>query len=69
VFPDFVEAVRQVWLKGEDVDVAFLENTHKVPALFEHQICLTGFTDGEAPWTIIREFNSNYQQPPLAKVS
>jgi DNA replication regulator DPB11 len=45
VFPEFVEAVRQVWVTGEEADVAALEEKYKVPALHGQKICITGFSD------------------------
>lgn len=43
VMPSFVNAVRQVWMAGGDVDLAALEKEHKAPTLLNLKICLTGF--------------------------
>ncbi|EME47352.1 hypothetical protein DOTSEDRAFT_77681 [Dothistroma septosporum NZE10] len=43
--PTFIEAVREAWIEGLDVDVATLEKEHTVPPFFGLQICLTGFED------------------------
>lgn len=42
--PTWLEALRDVWMQGDDnVDVATLEASHRLPALFGLKICLTGF--------------------------
>lgn len=43
--PDFIEAVREVWTEGIDVDVAALEKRYTIPPFFGLQICLTGISD------------------------
>nr|POE85081.1 s-m checkpoint control protein rad4 [Quercus suber] len=43
--PDWLEAVRQTWMTGEEVDVAQLAQQHKLPTFFDLKACLTGFTD------------------------
>ena len=43
----WVEAVRDAWMEGGDVDVAALEEKHKLPTFFGSQICVTGFDDME----------------------
>jgi hypothetical protein len=44
--PAWLDALRRVWLEGDDeVDVAGLEATHRLPTFFGLKICLTGFDD------------------------
>jgi hypothetical protein len=44
--PAWLEALRHVWLEGEDeMDVAGLEDRHRLPTFFGLKICLTGFDD------------------------
>lgn len=43
--PDWVDAVREQWLLGEDVDVAALEEEWRAPPFFGLKICLTGFEE------------------------
>nr|POF14074.1 s-m checkpoint control protein rad4 [Quercus suber] len=43
--PNWLEAVRQAWMTGDEVDVAGLAQQHKLPTFFELKACLTGFTD------------------------
>ncbi|KAL6163554.1 protein kinase activating protein dpb11 [Exserohilum turcicum] len=45
--PAWVEALREVWVSGDDVDVAALEKAHQMPTFFGLKICLTGFDDPE----------------------
>jgi DNA replication regulator DPB11 len=42
---DWIEAVRQQWMLGGDVDVKGLEEQHRLPAFFDLKICVTGFDD------------------------
>lgn len=42
---DWLEAVREAWMEGEEVNVAELEREHRFPIFFGLQICLTGFID------------------------
>ncbi|KAK4903824.1 hypothetical protein LTR28_001089, partial [Elasticomyces elasticus] len=44
--PEWVEAVRSVWVAGDDVDVAALEEQYKMPTFAGVKICLTGFEGG-----------------------
>ncbi|KAK3701227.1 protein kinase activating protein dpb11 [Vermiconidia calcicola] len=41
--PNWIEAVRESWMEGGDVDVAFLEKEHHIPPFTGLQICVTGF--------------------------
>jgi DNA replication regulator DPB11 len=44
--PAWLEALRHVWLEGEDeMDLAGLEDRHRLPTFFGLKICLTGFDD------------------------
>jgi DNA replication regulator DPB11 len=45
VFPEFMLAVRDIWIKGEEANVAELEEMYRVPALYGQKICITGFRD------------------------
>ena len=42
---DWIEAVRQSWMEGDDVDVQRLEKEHQLPPFYGLKICLTGFDD------------------------
>jgi hypothetical protein len=42
--PEWIEALRNVWLRGEDdTDVVGLEEEYRLPTFFGLRICLTGF--------------------------
>jgi DNA replication regulator DPB11 len=43
--PDWVEAVRESWMKGGDTDVEALEREYRLPTFEGLSICLTGFDD------------------------
>jgi len=43
---EWVEAMRQEWMKGGEVDVAAVEREHRAPTFYGLKICLTGFDDG-----------------------
>ncbi|KAF7588990.1 hypothetical protein BBP40_004957 [Aspergillus hancockii] len=43
--PEWVEAVRQSWMQGEDTDVRALETLYKFPTFAGLSICITGFED------------------------
>lgn len=45
--PEWIEAVREPWMQGEDTDTHALENQFKLPAFFGLTICITGFSDSE----------------------
>ncbi|KAK5117813.1 hypothetical protein LTR85_008788 [Meristemomyces frigidus] len=42
---DWVEAVRQTWMKGEEVNVEELEEMHRFGTFAGLKICITGFDD------------------------
>ncbi|KAJ5098673.1 hypothetical protein N7532_005674 [Penicillium argentinense] len=43
--PEWIEAVRESWMQGEDTDTRELEEKYKFPAFFDLTICITGFSD------------------------
>jgi hypothetical protein len=43
VLPSFVDAVRQAWMEGGDVELDALEAEHRAPTFMGLRICLTGF--------------------------
>lgn len=43
--PRWVDAVRDAWMEGGDVDVAGLEQQYRLPTFAGLQICVTGFGD------------------------
>ena len=43
VKPAFVEAVRELWMREDDINVEELEYEHRWRALENLKICLTGF--------------------------
>ena len=45
--PEWIEAVRQSWMQGEDTDVRALEEQYKLLTFAGLSICLTGFEDSE----------------------
>ncbi|KAF2767104.1 hypothetical protein EJ03DRAFT_162238 [Teratosphaeria nubilosa] len=42
---EWIEAVRQSWMEGGEVDVAGLEEQHKLRVFHDLKICVTGFQD------------------------
>lgn len=46
VTPEWIEGIRQEFIKGEDVDVAALEREYRLPTFYGLKICLTGFDNG-----------------------
>ncbi|PVH95253.1 hypothetical protein DM02DRAFT_691108 [Periconia macrospinosa] len=45
--PQWLAALRNVWMEGGDVDVAALEEQYRLPTFYGLKICLTGFDDPE----------------------
>ncbi len=45
--PEWIEAVRQSWTQGEDIDIEALEKQYRLSALHGLKICITGFSDRE----------------------
>ena len=41
--PEWVEAVRQVWMSGDSLDLQALEQEYRLPTFTGLTICLTGF--------------------------
>lgn len=46
--PEWVQAVRQSWMQGEDTDIRALEGQYKLPTFAGLSICLTGFDDSKS---------------------
>jgi DNA replication regulator DPB11 len=44
--PEWIEALREDWMNGDDVNVEALEDDYTVPTFADLKICLTGFDDG-----------------------
>ena len=45
LLPEWIEAVRQPWLEGDEIDVEALEERYKLPTFAGLRICVTGFED------------------------
>lgn len=45
LLPEWVEAVRQSWMEGDDPDVEALELVHRLPTFAGLKVCVTGFDD------------------------
>ncbi|KAH8725804.1 hypothetical protein GQ44DRAFT_739308 [Phaeosphaeriaceae sp. PMI808] len=46
--PTWLQALRDIWMEGDDdMDVASLEEEHRLPTFFGLKICLTGFDNPE----------------------
>ncbi|OQE31415.1 hypothetical protein PENSTE_c001G08899 [Penicillium steckii] len=43
--PEWIEAVRELWMQNEDTDIRGLENQYRLPTFFGLTICITGFSD------------------------
>lgn len=43
--PTFIDAVRESWMEGGNVDVEAIQRQHSLPALFGLKLCVTGFED------------------------
>lgn len=43
--PEWIEAVRQSWTQGEDIDIQALEKEYRLSPLHGLKICITGFSD------------------------
>ena len=46
--PEWIEAVRHLWMQGDDTDIRALEEQYKLPTFFGLTICITGFSDSES---------------------
>jgi hypothetical protein len=46
VTPDWLDGMRQEWIKGGEVDVAAVEEQYRLPTFYGLKICLTGFGNG-----------------------
>ena len=45
--PSWLQAVRTAWVAGEQVNLQPLENQHRLPTLWNLNVCVTGFNDLE----------------------
>ena len=45
LMPEWIEAVRDVWMQGGETDVEALEAEYRLPTFAGLRICLTGFED------------------------
>ena len=43
--PQWVHALREVWMDGAELDIADFEEKYKLPTFFGLRICITGFED------------------------
>ncbi|KAG9190977.1 hypothetical protein G6011_09065 [Alternaria panax] len=58
--PAWLEALREVWMAGDDiVDMAALEDEHRMPTLAGLKICLTGFDNPEQRKSIQETVDAN----------
>ena len=55
--PEWIQAMRDAWTSGEDFDVRALDEQYRLPALYQLQICVTGFDDLDQRQDIIRRIN------------
>jgi hypothetical protein len=54
VSPEWLDGMRDEWLKGGEVDVAAIEHKFRLPTFFGLKICLTGFDDGMRAFFCLR---------------
>jgi DNA replication regulator DPB11 len=52
VLPEFVRALREAWMSGEEVDLDQFHEKYKAPVFLGLRISLTGFTDRKRPQSI-----------------
>ena len=45
LLPSWMDAVRESWMEGGEIDVSALETAHRLPTLTGLNICVTGFDD------------------------
>lgn len=45
LLPQWVQAVREAWVAGEELDVGAFEEQYKLPTFMGLKICVTGFED------------------------
>ena len=45
LMPSWVEAVRQLWIEDQPIDLDAIEREHTLPTFAGLQICMTGFED------------------------
>lgn len=53
LLPEWLDALRTLWMEGDDVDAAALEEQYRLPTFYGLKICLTGF-DNRTITTAIR---------------
>lgn len=55
VKPEWVNAVREPWMAGDDIDLQWLEEQYRFPIFGGLSICVTGFDDRrfESPRTCV----------------
>lgn len=41
----WLEAVRQSWMKDEEIDVTIFDEQYRLPTLWRLNVCITGFED------------------------
>jgi len=44
--PDWIQAVRSVWVQGGSVDIDALAEEYRLPTFHGLRICVTGFDEG-----------------------
>ena len=59
VLPSWLEAVRSKWMGGEEADIEALARIHRMPALWNLVVCVTGFNDLQQRSDIQEAVNSN----------
>lgn len=50
--PNWVVAMHDRWIQGEDIDIHGFEREHKFPTLYGLKISVTGIPDGEFSQTL-----------------
>ncbi|KAK5947513.1 protein kinase activating protein dpb11 [Knufia obscura] len=45
LLPEYIQALRELWMNDQPIDLNGLEAQHKCPTLFGLKICITGFED------------------------
>ncbi|KAI9672451.1 MAG: hypothetical protein M1829_004530 [Trizodia sp. TS-e1964] len=57
--PEWIEALRTIWIEGEEPDVVALEKEYQLPTFAGLKICLTGFGDPVERQALVDVINSN----------
>jgi DNA replication regulator DPB11 len=61
--PQWIEAARELWMEGGDVNMSALQEEFRYPTLAGFQVCLTGFTNNDERTTIattIQQHGADY---------